>query len=571
MTMAPEKRNASARNCSDRLDSFDIRGFLSGVAGNLGIDPNAPFTMPVDELNSHYQALIDQTRKVRNEAKTPVEQATIDVHTRILVGISRGKTPRTMLTWLKNGGVDVSAQHVRVVVSNTQSWLNTLESGTDNTSPSVVQPRRKPSSAVRRPARPSPDNRGAASFAKEQATEAEEDQDDLVRSKKRFLQEVEGDSVRYWFKKAGQRPLLQAHEEVDLAQRMARGLEASELLRARSTGKQMLGPAQLRKRRELLRAKSDGEYAKNILIESNLRLVISYAKRRVGQGLDFLDLIQEGNAGLIKAVERFDPNKGVKFSTYATWWIRQTIGRAVADQSRTIRMPVYMHSILIKVKQAQRDLSLKNGVEPTVDQLVEETKLKPKQVYNALVHGGDAVSLDMPLSGLDDERTMIDIVADTSPGPEVMVEELLSVGGLYQAINLLPPTIRDVLLLRFGFMTNKVESLDVCGSHFQKTGEWARQQELVGLSMLRHPAFFSLVGGDDQASRSWKSQGICGTAKHRIVFVQRSESQMRAVCSQCPVKSRCREEALENKEGGLVWGGRVMTRKGTVGARNLSS
>jgi RNA polymerase primary sigma factor len=290
------------------------------------------------------------------------------------------------------------------------------------------------------------------------------------------------DPVRTYLKEIGRVPLLTAAEEVSLAQR----LEAGEAARARlkEDGEALDGPV----REDLVVLVADGVEAKKALVSANLRLVVSIAKRYVGRGMLFLDLIQEGNLGLIRAVEKFDHTKGFKFSTYATWWIRQAITRAIADQARTIRIPVHMVETINKVMRIQRTLHQELEREPTVEEVAEKADLSPARVQEIYRMSQDLLSLDSPV-GSEDDTNLGDFIADAraeAPG-EMAIRDLLK-AAVDEALADLNERERQVVRLRFGLDDEgQVRTLEEVGKAFGVTRERIRQIESKTLAKLRHP------------------------------------------------------------------------------------
>jgi RNA polymerase primary sigma factor len=271
------------------------------------------------------------------------------------------------------------------------------------------------------------------------------------------------DPVHLYLKEIGNYPLLSMADEVELAKKIADG----------------------------------DEYAKQLLAESNLRLVVSIAKRYVGRGLSFLDLIQEGNLGLIKAVEKFDYTKGYKFSTYATWWIRQAITRSIADQSRTIRIPVHMSEVINKTYRVSRNLLQDLGREPTEQELADAMNLPIDKVREILKVSADPISLDTPI-GEEDDSHLGDFISDESMmGPE----EAASYSILKDQISKLLDTLTDreqrVLILRFGLKDGRSRTLEEVGKEFNVTRERIRQIEAKALRKLRHPSRAKMLKGYD--------------------------------------------------------------------------
>ena len=290
------------------------------------------------------------------------------------------------------------------------------------------------------------------------------------------------DPVRMYLQEIGRYPLLTPQQEVELSMQMESGMGADERLADDSD------PMTLDERIFLQRASRQADRARKRLVEANLRLVVSIAKKYVGRGLSLLDLIQEGNLGLIRAVEKFDYRKGFKFSTYATWWIRQAVTRALADQARTIRVPVHMVETINKLIRAQRSLMQDLGREPTIEEVSVEMEIEPGRVSELRRIAQDPVSLETPL-GEEDDSTLGDFVEDTDAQVPVeaasfrLLQEYL---GL--ALEGLNDRERQVLVMRFGLADGKVRTLEEVGAHFKVTRERIRQIETKALAKLRQPA-----------------------------------------------------------------------------------
>lgn len=262
------------------------------------------------------------------------------------------------------------------------------------------------------------------------------------------------DPVKVYLKEIGSVPLLSADEEMELAKRTAEG----------------------------------DERAKKRLSEANLRLVVSIAKRYLGRGMHFLDLIQEGNLGLIKAVEKFDYTKGFKFSTYATWWIRQAITRAIADQARTIRIPVHMVETMNKVKRVSGQLLHNNGQEPTPEEVADELKIPVEKVREIMKASQDPVSLETPI-GEEDDSHLGDFIPDSdAPAPADEASHTLLKEQLLEVMDTLTPREKRVLQMRFGILNGKPRTLEEVGREFDVTRERIRQIEAKALRKLRHPS-----------------------------------------------------------------------------------
>lgn len=289
------------------------------------------------------------------------------------------------------------------------------------------------------------------------------------------------DPVRMYLKEIGKVPLLTAEEEVSLAKRIEAGEEASESLllsRDLSTDDEF----------RLQHVENDGLVAKKKLVEANLRLVVSIAKRYVGRGMLFLDLIQEGNLGLIRAVEKFDYGKGYKFSTYATWWIRQAITRAIADQARTIRIPVHMVETINKLVRVQRQLLQDLGREPLPEEIAEEMELTPEKVREILKVSQEPVSLETPI-GEEEDSHLGDFIEDA--GAVVPVDAAafkLLQEQLEEVLDDLNTREKRVIQLRFGLLDGQPRTLEEVGRVFGVTRERIRQIESKTLAKLRHPS-----------------------------------------------------------------------------------
>ncbi len=288
------------------------------------------------------------------------------------------------------------------------------------------------------------------------------------------------DPVKDYLKQIGKVALLNAEQEVELAKRIEAGLFAEEQLNAG-------GKMDMKLKRELWWIAQDGKNAKNHLLEANLRLVVSLAKRYTGRGMLFLDLIQEGNLGLIRAVEKFDYTKGFKFSTYATWWIRQAITRAIADQARTIRIPVHMVETMNKVMRIQRQLLQELGREPTVDEIAAKVELTSDRVREIQRLGQEPVSLETPV-GDDDDSFLGDFVEDpNATAPATAAARALLTEAIEEALEELNDRERQVVRLRFGLDDGQVRTLEEVGREFGVTRERIRQIESKTLAKLRHP------------------------------------------------------------------------------------
>ena len=290
------------------------------------------------------------------------------------------------------------------------------------------------------------------------------------------------DPVKDYLKQIGRVSLLNAEQEVDLSERIEAGLYAQHLLD--TEGDQL----DFKRRRELKWAANDGKKAKDHLLEANLRLVVSLAKRYTGRGMLFLDLIQEGNLGLIRAVEKFDWKKGFKFSTYATWWIRQAITRAIADQARTIRIPVHMVETINKVKKVSSQLLHTNGHEPTADEIAAELDMPVDKVREIMRVAQEPVSLETPIGEEEDSHLGDFIQDDDAPAPQDAASHTLLKEQLSEVLDTLTPREEKVLRLRFGLEDGRSRTLEEVGKEFNVTRERIRQIEAKALRKLRHPS-----------------------------------------------------------------------------------
>jgi RNA polymerase primary sigma factor len=290
------------------------------------------------------------------------------------------------------------------------------------------------------------------------------------------------DPVKDYLKQIGKVPLLNAEQEVELAKRIEAGLFAEEKLAEPPAGQRD------EQRWDMEWIAEDGRRAKNHLLEANLRLVVSLAKRYTGRGMLFLDLIQEGNLGLIRAVEKFDYTKGYKFSTYATWWIRQAITRAMADQARTIRIPVHMVEVINKLARVQRQMLQDLGREPTPEELAAELDMTPEKVIEVQKYGREPISLHTPL-GEDGDSEFGDLIEDSEaiqPGEAVSFTLLQE--QLHSVLDTLSEREAGVVSMRFGLTDGQPKTLDEIGKVYGVTRERIRQIESKTMSKLRHPS-----------------------------------------------------------------------------------
>jgi RNA polymerase primary sigma factor len=329
----------------------------------------------------------------------------------------------------------------------------------------------------------------AAAPAAEKETETEDetfvygDDDEDLPAAQVAVAGATSDPVKDYLKQIGKVPLLNAEQEVELAKRIEAGLFAEEKL---AEGRERALRAEART--DLVWIAEDGRRAKNHLLEANLRLVVSLAKRYTGRGMLFLDLIQEGNLGLIRAVEKFDYTKGYKFSTYATWWIRQAITRAMADQARTIRIPVHMVEVINKLARVQRQMLQDLGREPTPEELAAELDMTPEKVIEVQKYGREPISLHTPL-GEDGDSEFGDLIEDSEaiqPGEAVSFTLLQE--QLHSVLDTLSEREAGVVSMRFGLTDGQPKTLDEIGKVYGVTRERIRQIESKTMSKLRHPS-----------------------------------------------------------------------------------
>ena len=313
----------------------------------------------------------------------------------------------------------------------------------------------------------------------------EEESEALRQARKDAELTASADSVRAYLKQIGKVALLNAEEEVELAKRIEAGLYATQKLTELADKGEKL-PVQ--QRRDMQWICRDGDRAKNHLLEANLRLVVSLAKRYTGRGMAFLDLIQEGNLGLIRAVEKFDYTKGYKFSTYATWWIRQAITRAMADQARTIRIPVHMVEVINKLGRIQRELLQDLGREPTPEELAKEMDITPEKVLEIQQYAREPISLDQTI-GDEGDSQLGDFIEDSEAVVAVdAVSFTLLQDQLQSVLETLSEREAGVVRLRFGLTDGQPRTLDEIGQVYGVTRERIRQIESKTMSKLRHPS-----------------------------------------------------------------------------------
>ncbi len=313
-------------------------------------------------------------------------------------------------------------------------------------------------------------------------TQAEEEEIDLTMPEGISID----DPVRMYLKEIGKVPLLSSDEEIKIAMKIENGNEAIEILE-KGTNEDGV-PLSDEEKAAYEHVKDEGEEAKRALAEANLRLVVSIAKRYVGRGMLFLDLIQEGNLGLIKAVEKFDYQKGYKFSTYATWWIRQAITRAIADQARTIRIPVHMVETINKLIRVSRQLLQEYGREPTPEEIAAKMNISEAKVREIIKIAQEPVSLETPIGEEEDSHLGDFIPDDDAPAPAEAASHALMREQLWDVLGSLTPREEKVLRLRFGLDDGNQRTLEEVGREFKVTRERIRQIEAKALRKLRHPS-----------------------------------------------------------------------------------
>ncbi|WP_181428074.1 RNA polymerase sigma factor [Mycolicibacterium moriokaense] len=364
--------------------------------------------------------------------------------------------------------------------------LEDLEVGDDETAAGAEPAAKTPAVVVPAPAddeeiaEPSEKDKASGDFVWD-----EEESEALRQARKDAELTASADSVRAYLKQIGKVALLNAEEEVELAKRIEAGLYATQLMLEIAEKGEKLPAAQ---RRDMSWICRDGDRAKNHLLEANLRLVVSLAKRYTGRGMAFLDLIQEGNLGLIRAVEKFDYTKGYKFSTYATWWIRQAITRAMADQARTIRIPVHMVEVINKLGRIQRELLQDLGREPTPEELAKEMDITPEKVLEIQQYAREPISLDQTI-GDEGDSQLGDFIEDSEAVVAVdAVSFTLLQDQLQSVLETLSEREAGVVRLRFGLTDGQPRTLDEIGQVYGVTRERIRQIESKTMSKLRHPS-----------------------------------------------------------------------------------
>jgi RNA polymerase primary sigma factor len=376
--------------------------------------------------------------------------------------------------------IDVDEADIELEDIDTDDDDDTVEDATDAATPAVKTPGKATDEDADEIAEPSEKDKASGDFVWD-----EEESEALRQARKDAELTASADSVRAYLKQIGKVALLNAEEEVELAKRIEAGLYATQQLAEKAEKGEKLTT---QFRRDMQWICRDGDRAKNHLLEANLRLVVSLAKRYTGRGMAFLDLIQEGNLGLIRAVEKFDYTKGYKFSTYATWWIRQAITRAMADQARTIRIPVHMVEVINKLGRIQRELLQDLGREPTPEELAKEMDITPEKVLEIQQYAREPISLDQTI-GDEGDSQLGDFIEDSEAVVAVdAVSFTLLQDQLQSVLETLSEREAGVVRLRFGLTDGQPRTLDEIGQVYGVTRERIRQIESKTMSKLRHPS-----------------------------------------------------------------------------------
>ncbi|GIH64676.1 RNA polymerase sigma factor [Microbispora siamensis] len=398
---------------------------------------------------------------------------------------------RSILRELTEAGVNLAADNG---TENEPGAQTTAETGARTPAKAPARKSRRAAQAAAQAAKSAPASRSAAKktakAADEEPYEEELQADEAEAEDGETLDlddtsSVMGDSVHTYLKSIGRRTLLTAAQEVELAKRIEAGLYAEYKLETALENGEHLPP---HVREDLEWVIEDGRRAKDHMLEANLRLVVSVAKKYTDRGMALLDVVQEGNLGLIRAVEKFDYTKGYKFSTYAMWWIRQAIQRGFADSARTIRLPVHVLEMLSKLSRVERDMHQRLGREPTPEELAVELDKTPDQIEELLRTSRQPISLDSTI-GEDGETRIGDLIEDVdSPEASEVVDRQLLAEQLKGVLSNLSPREAKIMSLRFGLADGKPHTLDEIGKHLGLTRERIRQLEKESLSKLRHPS-----------------------------------------------------------------------------------
>ncbi len=507
---------------TETAPTANAQWLLSRVIGLHNVDTTGLHQSDIEEFFEQTVFMVltqnryfENTKKQRKVKQVDIEKSLNDRFTEIgeflrgssyeeiaeKIGITptsvRSNINRTMRT-LERPGTAYNKQYLRDRLTRAHDGLELREAPQPTSLPaSSVAPARRG-----RPPKPKRTTTAAQASNKPQTGAAgveefdwedEEDAAEQLRVARKEAQETKSaDSTGTYLKEIGKVALLSAEEEVDLAKRIEAGLYAAHKLKLAGESKEKM-PLQMKRDLQIL--VKQGEGAKNHLLEANLRLVVSLAKRYTGKGMPFLDLIQEGNLGLVRAVEKFDYQKGFKFSTYATWWIRQTISRSMADQARTIRIPVHMVEIINKLGRIQRELLQGLGRDPTPEELAKELDITPEKVQEIQQYNREPVSLDQPIGNGSppgagqSESYLGEFIADRDAP---VAFEAVSFGMLQDQLNDVLQTLTDreagIVKLRYGLSDGQMHTLDEIGQVYGVTRERIRQIEAEAMRKLRHPS-----------------------------------------------------------------------------------
>ncbi|MGI5228902.1 RNA polymerase sigma factor [Actinoallomurus sp. CA-142502] len=452
----------------------------------------APTTTPLEELldrgRSQGHLSLDEVRNAFQEAGiTPAQGRSIireltDAGVRLASQDKAAGEPKTSSTKKKGTGTVKKAPPAKPARATAKPKAKATRTKTTRTARSAKAKNTEVTEPVEQEHGPAEEVLAADAPVETPVTTAETDDFEVDAPTDLDDQSsVMGDSVHTYLKAIGRRQLLTAAQEVDLAKRIEAGLYAEHKL---ESGAKLSARA----REELRLVAEDGQRAKAHMLEANLRLVVSVAKKYADRGLSLLDVVQEGNLGLIRAVEKFDYTKGYKFSTYAMWWIRQAIQRGFADSARTIRLPVHVLEMLSKLSRVEREMHQRLGREPTPEELAVELDKSPAQVQELLRTSRQPISLDSTI-GEDGETRIGDLIEDTdTPEASELVDRQLMADQLRRALGVLSAREEKIMAMRFGLYDGTPRTLDEIGKHLGLTRERIRQLEKESLSKLRHPS-----------------------------------------------------------------------------------
>jgi RNA polymerase primary sigma factor len=451
---APKKTRTSAKGAAAKAPSARGRGTKAGVSKEAAEDPQGPVEA-IDSEGSDVEEDLDIEPDLVGEPGEDIEIDAADLNLDDLV---------------VDDEVAADAEDTDIEPGDAEDVVTT----------SAAVPGEPHADEDEEIAEPSEKDKASGDFV------WDEDESEALRQARKDAElTASADSVRAYLKQIGKVALLNAEEEVELAKRIEAGLYATQLMTELTERGDKLPAAQ---RRDMMWICRDGDRAKNHLLEANLRLVVSLAKRYTGRGMAFLDLIQEGNLGLIRAVEKFDYTKGYKFSTYATWWIRQAITRAMADQARTIRIPVHMVEVINKLGRIQRELLQDLGREPTPEELAKEMDITPEKVLEIQQYAREPISLDQTI-GDEGDSQLGDFIEDSEAVVAVdAVSFTLLQDQLQSVLETLSEREAGVVRLRFGLTDGQPRTLDEIGQVYGVTRERIRQIESKTMSKLRHPS-----------------------------------------------------------------------------------